>query len=81
MSHDFSRHHILPTSMGGSNAKANIVKLVHRYHVAFHQVFNNLPPHLQIARILDLSKTALTEEFTGKVLDVLDAEHGHEYRN
>jgi len=67
--------------MGGSNAKANIVKLVHRYHVAFHQVFNNLPPHLQIARILDLSKTALTEEFTGKVLDVLDAEHGHEYRN
>lgn len=77
MSQDFSRHHILPTSMGGSNDKRNIVKLVHKYHVAFHQVFNNLPPHRQIERLLDINSTALSLDFKAQVNEIL--RHDVEY--
>lgn len=72
MAQDFSRHHILATSMGGSNKKENIVKLHHKYHVAFHQVFNNLPPHLQIGRIMNIASTALNDDFKERIFKVLD---------
>jgi len=75
MAQDFSRHHIVPTSVGGSNDKRNIVKLLHKYHVAFHQIFNNLPPHLQIARLLNVNGTALEEDFKLRVSEILESEY------
>lgn len=71
MASDFSRHHIVPRSMDWSNTKNNIVRLNHKYHVAFHQVFMNQPPHKQIERLLNIGSTALTEEFKTRVSDLL----------
>lgn len=79
MANDFSRHHIVPSSVGGSNAKSNIVRLTHKYHVAFHQVFNNLAPHHQIERLLDISQTSLTEGFKKEILEIIQQDTDYIY--
>jgi len=81
MSPDFSRHHVIPTSVGGSNSKANIVRLNHKYHVAFHMVFNNLAPHEQLERILNIANTALRQDFKERIFKVLDNDPRYFYKD
>ena len=81
MERDFSKHHIVPRSVLWTNAKTNLVKLHHKYHVAFHQVFNNMPPHLQIERIMNIASTALNDDFKERIFKVLDNDSRYFYKD
>lgn len=59
---EINRHHILPKSRGGTNAEDNIKKLFTSYHDSLHRVFGNLTFQEQVNRIIELSKTAITED-------------------
>ena len=81
MAHRFSRHHICPTSRGGTNLPDNIVRLTHNVHVALHQILDNRLPHEQIERLLDINGTALREEFKHKIRRQLYRDRDWIYEN
>lgn len=68
----YNKHHILPKSQGGTNVKENLVKLDTRVHQALHLMFANGTPAEQIARILSISSTALTNEVKSDIIKILD---------
>ena len=39
-----TRHHIIPSSRGGSDDKQNIAKISGKLHQAYHHLFFNLTP-------------------------------------
>ena len=71
MSIVYSRHHIVPTSRNGSSINENIICIDNRRHQALHMLFDNKTPAEQIRKILDISSTALTEQFIYTVRDIL----------
>ena len=68
----FDRHHILPRSRKWANIWENIVKLDRRKHNALHMLFDNKTPPEQIARILDIADTALTEQVKSDIIKILN---------
>ena len=58
-----SRHHILPSSRGGTNVPENIVRLTTNVHEALHILLSNMTPTEQIDRLLNIGDTALRGEF------------------
>lgn len=72
MNHLSSRHHICARSRGGTNLPENIIRIQDNVHVALHIVFGNMLPHEQIARIVSIADTALSEEFKSKILRQVD---------
>ena len=68
----YNKHHILCKSRWWTNNKQNIVKLDTRVHNALHLMFANGTPSEQIARILDISSTALTSEVKSDIIKILD---------
>jgi hypothetical protein len=81
MAHRFSRHHICPTSRGGTSLPDNIVRLTHNVHVALHQILDNRLPHEQIERLLDINGTALRDEFKHKIRRQLSKDADWIYQN
>jgi hypothetical protein len=78
---EFDTHHIMPRSKGGSNDEKNLVRLTRRQHINLHGVFMNMTPVEQIIRILDISSTALREEFKEDVAKILSLEPEFIYEN
>ena len=66
-----TNHHLVPKSLGGSNAPANIRRIHDNFHRAFHQVFENRSPIGQIAMITDLNAPCLTMDFCVRVNELL----------
>lgn len=46
-----TRHHVIPTSRGGSNDDMNILIKTHKEHTAWHIVFGNATPEEAIETI------------------------------
>lgn len=68
-----STHHLIPTSRNGPRFDPrNVRELAHKYHVAFHVVMANRTPDEQIALIIDLNSTVLSEDFKKAVNKALD---------
>ena len=82
MANNNTRHHICPTSRGGSRKdERNIVRLIGNFHVAWHQIFFNMLPHEQVGRIMDVNTNALREEFRKDVAAILDKGDDYFYKN
>ena len=76
----YNSHHIIPSSRGGSNNKINKVRLDIRHHQALHMLFANQTPTEQIARLLNINSTALTDQFKNDVNLILSCkEEGYVY--
>lgn len=67
MNKHFNTHHIVATSIGGSNNKINKVRLDTRHHAALHMLFANQSPIGQIERLMNINCTALTDQFKNDV--------------
>jgi hypothetical protein len=81
MASQITKHHIAPTSRGGTDNERNIVRLVNNVHVALHQVFSNMLPHEQLGRLIDINSTALREEFKQEIFRILDSRNDYVYKN
>jgi len=79
MKNSYNFHHILPTSLGGSNIVDNKVKLDVRHHQALHMLFNNSGPVDQIRRLMSINSTALTEEIKEDINKILKKSKDPEY--
>ena len=67
-----SVHHLVPVSAGGAkHDDRNRKRIRHNLHVAFHVVFDNLPPDEQLARLIDLNAPVLRREFRDKAMRLL----------
>ena len=49
---NYTRHHLLPRSMGGKDDEDNIVMLPENVHNAWHLLFANKPPE-KVAEIIN----------------------------
>ena len=67
----YDTHHIVPTSKGGSQSRNNKGRLDIRKHRALHMLFDNGSPVEQIARIMSINMTALTDDFRHDVNEIL----------
>ena len=41
---EITRHHIVPSSRGGSDERCNIARVAHKEHDLYHQLFGNMLP-------------------------------------
>ena len=48
-----TRHHIRPSSLGGSNKKHNIAMVIDKKHKAYHTMFSNMLPSEIIHELVD----------------------------
>jgi len=67
-----TRHHIIPTSRGGSNHYNNIAKLKDKPHRGLHTLYKNEMPHEQLQSIIDLTWLAFSKCFIADVTEFLE---------
>lgn len=69
------KHHIVPSSQGGSSVNNNTIIINRHEHRNFHAVFDNLTPHEQIIQLLGFNRKCMTEdaviEIVNKIEDLL----------
>jgi hypothetical protein len=70
--HTLTKHHLIPTSRGGTNHPDNIKRLRDHFHIAFHKVFDNATPDEQIKKILEINSTVIKKDVQKKILRILD---------
>jgi hypothetical protein len=76
-----TRHHIIPSSRGGTNREWNIILLKDKVHQSFHNIFANDLPHEQIIRLTtQFNYNALREEFVDEILNICDEPMKHIYK-
>lgn len=75
-------HHLCPRSRieWDINNPDNLKKVNSNFHIAFHQVFENLLPHEQMAYILTFNKSVLNLKFVREVKDILE-DKNYKYRD
>ena len=66
----YSRHHLVPTSRGGTNDSRNIALINDKVHRAIHCLFGNATPVEQIEGILELSDQILKERYKDAIREV-----------
>ena len=67
-------HHIVASSIGGSNKPCNKIALDKRVHTALHTLFQNQSPVEQMRSLLMINISALKDEFVEDLLEVLECE-------
>ena len=66
----YSRHHICPTSRGGTNDPRNIAIISDKVHRAVHTLLGNSLPHESIEAILELSDSVLKDKYKEAIREV-----------
>jgi len=74
------RHHLCPTSRGGTNHPDNLLVMKRNIHEAIHKVFSNDLPVEQYARLVELNSTTHTKEFMQAICEVLSRQPEDIYR-
>lgn len=69
--HKEHRHHILPTSRGGTNTKENIINLFDPLHNAYHRLVGNATMPEQLYQLLKINNKTLTDEFKKDIYKIL----------
>ena len=69
----YSRHHIIPTSVGGANVPKNIVLIRDVQHRAIHTLFSNQLLAEQLISTVNISSKALRPEVKERLLETLTA--------
>lgn len=67
-----SKHHILPTSRGGSNEEVNVQTIKDKLHRNIHALFENLVIKEKILYTTKLDSKALDPKFVKELLYVLE---------
>jgi len=67
-----TQHHRVPQSQGGTYDKNNILRITEAKHRAFHMIFDNLTPVLQMHRLRNMNYPALSSQFVHEVATLLD---------
>lgn len=76
------RHHIVPVSRRWAISNPeNIIRLKRKYHEAFHHVFGNMRPDEQLAVIIDISASALTQNFRDNVTALINNDPDYIYKD
>lgn len=69
----YSRHHIIPTSVGGANVPKNIETIRDVQHRAIHTLFQNQLLAEQLITTVNISSKALRPEVKERLLETLTA--------
>lgn len=77
---DYSRHHTIPRSRGGSDHKINIDRIKNRKHEAIHALFDNLVTSEKILKILDMDGDVLRDEPMDEIRRVVESVESCLYR-
>lgn len=69
----YSRHHIIPTSVGGANVSKNIETIRDVQHRAIHTLFANQLLAEQLITTVNISSKALRPEVKERLIETLTA--------
>lgn len=67
----YSVHHLVNRCTGWSNESCNKKLIDNRLHIAWHQCFGNLPPHMQLEFVVNMNDYCMTSEVKWEVRGIL----------
>ena len=69
---DYTKHHIIPTSRGGTNHYNNLINLRESQHRGLHSLFANMTPREQLERLIEIQSKALSFEVHSDLIHILE---------
>lgn len=78
--HHIIAQHPLDERVHWTNVEDNIIRIRRDTHDAIHKVFDTLPPASQIARLITMYKSALSDAFLQTMVEALESEIWNYYK-
>lgn len=77
----YSKHHIVPSSMGWSNSQNNLKQLKNRTHEKLHILFSNRTPKEQQGMMYAINNKALSKQVQWALEYILSLEEQYWYKD
>jgi len=77
----YSVHHLIPTSVNGTNHPDNKKIISNKKHTLLHQIHDVDKPLEQVRNILDINQSCLRREVLDKLLSIIDFYGDYAYKS